>query len=54
MLIALPRGKESWALGCLGCVVSVCDLGILADAVAGKSKARGTCGSRFRVIRSNV
>ena len=47
--------------------MSICDLGILADAVAGKSKARGTCGSRLRaqeskargtcgsrVIRSNV
>ena len=34
--------------------VSVCDLGILADAVAGKSKACRTCGSRFRVILFNV
>ena len=54
MLTALPTGKESWALGCLGCVLVRFYLGILGDAVAGKSKARRTCGSRFRVISSNV
>ena len=54
MLTALPTGKESWPWGVWDESVSVCDLGILADAVARKSKARRTCGSRYRVIRSNV
>ena len=34
--------------------VSVWDLRILADNVAGKSRALRTCGSRFKVIRCNL
>ena len=45
--------NSSWPWGVWDVFLSVCDLQILADPVAGKSKACWICGSRFRVIRSN-